>query len=56
LNEQIRYTDIAILIAHSIEQIEKNTHDLSHLDAVLDLDEQARQIAKQYANTLRAAH
>lgn len=56
LNEQIRYTDIAILIAHSIEQVEKNTYDLSHLDAVLDLDEQARQIAKQYANTLRAAH
>lgn len=56
LNEQIRYTDIAIMIAHTMETVDKARHDLSDLAAVLDLDHQARRIAEQYAQTLQVAH
>lgn len=52
LNEKIRYTDIAVVIAHCINQIEKYTYELNDLDAVLDLNQQSRQIAEQYAQTL----
>lgn len=54
LNEKIRYTDIAAIIDHNIDQIEKNSHDLSRLDAILDLDQQSRRIAQQYTHTLMA--
>lgn len=56
LTEKIRYTDIASVIAHSIEQIDKSTYGLTELDAILDLDLQARRIAEHYAQTLVATH
>lgn len=56
LTEKIRYTDIASVIAHSINQIEKNAYGLTDLAAILDLDLASRRIAKQYAQTLVAAY
>lgn len=52
LDEKIRYTDIAAVIAHCIDQVEKHTQALDQLDAVLSLNQQARQIAEQYAQAL----
>ena len=56
LTGKIRYTDIATVIAHSIDQVEKNTYDLNALDAILDLDLQSRRIAEQHAHNLVLAH
>lgn len=56
LQEKIRYTDIAAVIAHGIDQVEKHSYQLSHLDAVLDLDQQSRRIAERYAQTLTTTY
>lgn len=52
LHEKIRYTDIAAVIAHCIDQIEKHTYVLDDLEAVLALNQQSRSLAEQYAQTL----
>lgn len=56
LQEKIRYTDIANIIAHNIDQIEKQSYDLTSLEAVLALDGQSRRIAEQYAHSLISVH
>lgn len=52
LKEKIRYTDIAAVIAYCIDGVEKQSYVLNHLDAVLDLNQQSRHSAEQYAQTL----
>lgn len=52
LKEKIRYTDIAAVIAYCIDDVEKQSYVLNHLDAVLDLNQQSRHSAEQYAQTL----
>lgn len=56
LQEKVRYTDIAAIIAHNIDQIEKQSYDLSTLEAVLDLDAESRRIAERYAHSLNSIH
>lgn len=56
LQEKIRYTDIATIIAHNIDQIEKQSYDLTTLGAVLDLDAESRRIAECYSHSLSSIH
>lgn len=56
LNEKIRYTDIAAVIAHSIDKIQQQSYTLNDLDAVLAVDQHARAVAQQYAKTLSFSH
>ena len=56
LREKIRYTDIATIIAHNMDQIEKYSYDLNTLESVLALDAQSRYLAEQYAISLYSVH
>ncbi|GGE67422.1 MAG TPA: 1-deoxy-D-xylulose-5-phosphate reductoisomerase [Paenalcaligenes hominis] len=56
LNEKIRYTAIASIIEHTMEQVEKHSHDLASIEAVLALDAQSRQVATSYAHSLFFVH
>lgn len=56
LREKIRYTDIATIIAHNMDQIEKHSYDLNTLESVLALDAQSRRLAEQYAVSLYSVH
>lgn len=56
LHEKIRYTAIASIIEHTIEQVEKHSHDLASIDSVLALDAQARRVAQHYAHSLFFVH
>lgn len=53
LQRRIRFTDIAAIIAHNIEQIEAQSYALTDLPAILDLDQQSRRLAQQQIQTLR---
>ncbi|MEZ2720974.1 1-deoxy-D-xylulose-5-phosphate reductoisomerase [Paenalcaligenes hominis] len=56
LHEKVRYTAIASIIEHTINQVEKHSHDLASIDSVLALDAQARRVAEHYAHSLFFVH
>lgn len=51
LEGRIRYTDIASLIAHTIDQVEKQSYSQNSLAEVLALDQQCRRLAAAYAQS-----
>lgn len=53
LNRKIRYTDIAVVISHTIDEIEKHTHAFTDLEAVFALDNESRRIAQQHSLFLK---
>lgn len=56
LSEKIRFTDIATVIAHCIDWVESQNHQLDNVEAILHLDQQVRRIALQHASHLLMVH
>lgn len=56
LNEKIRFTDIATVIERSIDWVTGRSYQLDDLASIIDLDQQARQVASRYATQLLMVH